>query len=426
MLRWIVTLTTLAGLLWGAWIEGGRLYAWKLRRSADRVYYAGELDRSLALYERVRKILPGLPRSHTDLGNALAHVLEGTVGRQMPVQEFEALSARAARHYLEAIRVAPPNAWSYAALGSLATNLRAARIRETGIDLSSLSGDPLEDLFPEDRFSEAVLVKAVQIEPRNYYYRDFLGEFYLRHGFEDRALPHIRMAIRLHPVLGRHYYLSERVDVSPEVLAAVEQGIEDALAADDTVVTRYDIHRFLAAVYLRLGRLDEARTCLEAAAEVAPLPHAVDVQIGQLLAKEGNDEGALEAFRRSTEREPGYHRAWLNLGLTLSRMGRHEEAVEAALRARGLKPVDFTSSWALARVLEAADHTDEAKEVLESLIRTHGDRQQPYLYLIRLYEKHGQLSQALRVARDLAARYPEEPVFAQQVHQLEESTSLRP
>ena len=210
------------------------------------------------------------------------------------------------------------------------------------------------------------------------------------------------------------------------MLAAVEQGIEDALAADDTMVSRYDIHRFLAAVYLRMGRLEDARTSLEAAAEVAPLPHAVDVQIGQLLAKEGNDEGALEAFRRSAERQPSYHRAWLNLGLTLSRMGRHDEAVEAALRARGLKPADFTSSWALARVLEAAGRNDEAAEVLESLIRMHGDRQQPYLHLVRLYEKQGKLSQALRIARQLATLYPNEPVFAEQLDQLERELAKRP
>ena len=154
MSRWIVTLIVLAGLLSGAWLEGHRLYAWKLRRSADSIYYAGELDRALALYERVRDMLPGDPRSHTDLGNGIAHVLEGTAGREMRVGEFEALSARAARHYLDAIRVAPPNAWSYAALGSLAGSLRAARVRDSGIDLSGLSGDPLEDLFPEDRFSE--------------------------------------------------------------------------------------------------------------------------------------------------------------------------------------------------------------------------------------------------------------------------------
>ena len=159
---------------------------------------------------------------------------------------------------------------------------------------------------------------------------------------------------------------------------------------------------------------------------MAPLPHAVDVQIGRLLAKEGNDEGALEAFRRSAERQPHYYRAWLHLGLTLSRMGRHDEAVEAAFRARGLRPIDFSSAWSLARVLEAAGRPDEAAEVLENLIRAHEDRQQPYLHLILVYGKQGRLSQALRVARRLAVLYPDEPVFAEQAEQLERTLSRRP
>jgi tetratricopeptide (TPR) repeat protein len=417
--RWAVSAVVIAGLVGGIWVETGNLRAWFLRRSAETVYDEGDIDGALVLYERVKTFLPDEPTSYTDIADTISLYLGSRPGRKVSPEAFKEMVARAARHYLVAIDKGPPNAWSYGGLGALAGAIREERIHREGVDLAELSGDPV--LRPEDHLGERAWGKAVQLEPNNFYYRDFLGDFYLRRGFVEHALAHIRVGVRLHPVLDRHYYLSYFATVSPAVLGAVEQGIQDALASDETQVSEYDIHRFLAAIYLRMGRFQDAKTSLEAAAEVAPKPYAVDIQIGQLLAKEGDDDGARIAFQRATERAPDNARAWLHLGMTLSRTGDHDAAVEAARRARGLSPTDFTTLWGLARVLEAAQRLDEAAQVLEGLIQTHGDRQTPYMQLIRIYEKQGKLAAAVRVARVLAARYPDEPVFQEQVEQLQES-----
>jgi tetratricopeptide (TPR) repeat protein len=426
MTRWLISIGVLVWLLAGAWSEGARIHAWIAREAADRAYYEGDLDEALAQYEIVKRLLPGKPKSHTDPADSIGQALEGEYGRQLEPAVFDALANRAARGYLHAIRCAPPNAWSYAALGSLADTVRSARTSRTGIDLSMMSADLMGNLLPEDRLYEAALVKAVQLEPNNYYYRDFLGDFYLRRGFQDRALAHFRIAAYLQPVLDRHYYLSRLAAVSPAVLSAVEAGINDALESPDTQVPVYDIHRFLAAVYQRMGKLEEARASLEAAVEVAPSPHAVELRIGQIFVKEGKDEEALAAFERSAELKPDFHHAWMHMGLTLSRMGRFDEAVEAALRARGLKPADLPAAQSLASVFESAGRLDDASDLLENLIRTHADRQHLYLQLINIYEGQGQLSYATRVARQLAARYPDEPVFAEQVDQLERAMAETP
>jgi len=235
------------------------------------------------------------------------------------------------------------------------------------------------------------------------------------------ALEHFRTAVRLHPVLDAHYYLSEFASASPAVLEAVEAGVQDALAAGDTDVTEYDIHRFLAALYVKLDRIDEARVSLESAAEVAPLPHAVHVQIGQLMLEQGSDEAALESFRHATEIEPGYGRAWLRMAVLLSRMQRHDEAVEAAYRARSLAPGDYSTTSALARILDAAGRDESAIEILESLIRTDGDKPLPYMRLIELYETRGKLVDAERIARRLVARFPDEVLYQRQLRQFEDA-----
>jgi superkiller protein 3 len=294
-------------------------------------------------------------------------------------------------------------------------------MRWGGIDLSAMSVTPIENLLPVDRLYEASLVKAVQIEPRNYYYRDFLGYFYLRHGFQDRALAHFQTAVRLQPVLDRHFYLSHLATVSPAVLSAAEAGIKEALKSEDTETSAEKIHNFLAAIYLRMGRPEEARGHFEAVATLTEHPAHIEVRIGQLLVSEGDDQGALEAFRRATEHNPDYAISWIHLGQTLSRMGRHDEALQALEKARGLKPADFRPAWALAVALEESGRPQEAAEILENAIKIHKDERQAYIRLIGLYEQQGRLSQALRVARQLAAHYPGEYLFEEQVRQLEEA-----
>ena len=361
------------------------------------------------------------PLSYTDPADTLSQYLSG-MGQDIPLDEFEALTALAVEYYLRGLDASPASAWTYGRIASLAESLRLRRARETGIDLARLGGN-VDALTAEDRLGEAAWVKAVQIEPRNYFYRDYLGDYYLRRGFRQRALKHFRYAVRLHPVLEKHYYLSDFAESSPDVLMAVEQGVRDALAAEDTDVTPYNIHRFLAELYIRLDRLDDARASLESAVTVAPKPHLVVVQIGELLVKQGDDAEALDAFRRATDMQPDYYRGWQLLALTLSRHGVHEEAVAAAYRAYGLNPTGFASTTALARVLQSAGKLDEAVEILEHLIRSDPDRHQPYTQLIGLFESQGRMAQAVRVARQLAERFPDEPAYQRQLEQLERERS---
>ncbi len=273
---------------------------------------------------------------------------------------------------------------------------------------------------------EVAWAKAIEIEPNNFYYRDFIGDFYFRRGFIEPATAHFRFAVRLHPVLDAHYYLSDFAVSSRTVLNAVEEGVRAALVAEDTYVSEYDIHRFLAALYFRLDRLEDAKASFEAAAKVSPAPWDVDMQIGRILGRMGDDVAALEAFRRAAERKPDHGPAWLAVGMTLSRLQRHEEAVDAAYRARSLMPGNYASSSMLARVLASAQRDDEAISVLEHLLLEHDDKPVPYMDLIGLYEKQGRLADATRVARELAARYPDEELYEEQYRQLERASQERP
>lgn len=420
-MKWLATLLVGAAAILVVHSEWKHLQSWRLRERAESSYYAGDFKKTLARYDAVIDRRPGEPRSYTDPADTVSQYLGG-VGQELPQDDFERLTRLAVRYYLGALDASPASAWTYGRIASLAESLRERRAQGQGIDLARLSGN-VAALTPEDRLCEAAWVKAVQIEPRNFYYRDYLGDFYLRRGFEERAYPHLRYAVRLHPVLEKHFFLSEFAKVSPGVLLAVEQGAQDALAADDTEVSPYNIQRYLADLYLKLGRTEDARRSLESAAAVAPKPYLVDIQIGQLLAGQGDDAGALAAFRRATELQPDYFRGWMHLALTLSRSGAHDAAIDAAYKARGLNPTDFLVTSTLARVLDVGGKPDEAAVILEHLIRTEPDRHQSYTQLIGIYENGGRLSHATRIARLLAERFPDEESYRQQLEQLERSRS---
>jgi len=417
--RWILTVGLLAVLGFGIASESRQLRAWFARRAASRAYYAGDSAAALAGYERVRALLPGDPASHTDMADTICEVLEANRQGLEARGEYDALAARAAGAYLDAIRVAPPSAWSYAGLSSLAGTLAERNRRERGVDLGQFFAEPPQVLSAEERLQEAAMLKAVELEPRNYYYHDFLGQFYWTHGLWDRAQAHVREAVRLQPVLHRHFYLSDLVSVSPRVLTAVEQGVEDALDAEGSEVPPEDVHRLLAEVYLRLGDADEARAHFAAAAEYSANPYLFEIKIGRSWVTEGDDEQALRHFTRATELAPDYFRGWLELGLTLSRLGRPEEAIEALRRARGIAPLEYQPSWHLAAELERNDRGDEAVPILEALIRSHPEQREAYLELIDVSLHQGSVHRAVDVARRLVERFPDEPLFREQLRQLE-------
>ncbi|RPH36577.1 MAG: tetratricopeptide repeat protein, partial [Planctomycetota bacterium] len=88
---------------------------------------------------------------------------------------------------------------------------------------------------------------------------------------------------------------------------------------------------------MRAGRLDEARTCFEAAIKAAP---SADVyyNLGNLHLKLSNADGAVTAYRRALEYDPRHTEARFNLALALERSDRRAEAVAALAQLGPVSP----------------------------------------------------------------------------------------
>jgi tetratricopeptide (TPR) repeat protein len=132
--------------------------------------------------------------------------------------------------------------------------------------------------------------------------------------------------------------------------------LEQAVAAYERGLARMPEHARghanLGLALVRLGRWDEARPQLERALELAQqedrsaevtldeaaTPH---IALGDVLAHQGELDGAIEHYRRAIEIEPGRRRARVNLGIALVHSTRYAEALpvlEESLRAEPDSP----------------------------------------------------------------------------------------
>ena len=96
----------------------------------------------------------------------------------------------------------------------------------------------------------------------------------------------------------------------------------------------------LARAFAERGQLGEAEERLADLARRHPRLGDVPAAQGELAARRGDDEAAVEAFGRAVDLRFGDAGAWLGLGQALGRLGRFEPARDALRRAltQGLSP----------------------------------------------------------------------------------------
>jgi tetratricopeptide (TPR) repeat protein len=94
-------------------------------------------------------------------------------------------------------------------------------------------------------------------------------------------------------------------------------------------------------IELARGRTEEAIPLLEKAVQLKPAPEtlgALSYARGQLLARKGDDAGAVREYETALKQNPAQYDARMNLGALLSRTGHENEAAEQFAAAASLRP----------------------------------------------------------------------------------------
>jgi Flp pilus assembly protein TadD len=197
--------------------------------------------------------------------------------------------------------------------------------------------------------------------------------------------------------------------LASEQRAAFDRALDDYLLAQRTNAERPEAHVNLGIVYVKRGRLDEARRAYESALRLAPWFIPAYVNLADLLRLSGRDGEAEPLLRRALKVDPQNASLRHALGLLLVRRRRPAEALGELRRAAELAPADPGFAYAYAVALRSAGRVDEALAALRAAQRHSPGARQLLLPLVTINRERGALREAKLWARRLLEAVPDDP-----------------
>ena len=155
-------------------------------------------------------------------------------------------------------------------------------------------------------------------------------------------------------------------------------------------------HCNLGAVLARKGDLDGAEESHRMAVWLDPNDAAAYSGLGAFLRDRRQDyDGAIAAFRRASELSLTDGKARDNLGNALLEKGDVDEAIKYFQQAIQLEPDDFTAHLNLCRAQMRKQSWDDAIAAAQEAIRCNPDLAEAHCNLGRALQQKGQLREAL-------------------------------
>jgi tetratricopeptide (TPR) repeat protein len=295
--------------------------------------------------------------------------------------------------------------------------LAVARRASRPLDLSTLD-TPRSVRQTEDDLAVASMTRALQLEPSNYIYLDYLAELRYRQGYDD-ALTWYERGARVLPRLKAHPYLAEPRTVPEDVAEAAVRGARAAVGTRNVILDTKileDVAMFLA----QRGRYREAaETCKQAIDLGHPEPHVLWGRRGIWLDRAGDPAGARQSLERALEIKPDYALALYGLGQIAEDQGDLQEAVRRFRAARAVNPKILRFQMALGRTLDTTGDLEEATRAYQAALRIPGGEVPASIALVDLLRRRGIYDQALVYAKRLKELHPGEETYARQVAELQ-------
>ena len=318
--------------------ERGAILDW---RRGQLAFARGNYPEALAAYERAERALPGNGEA---LKKRLGEALDDLAGKLMWPQD-----AGSAIYSPEAERILPkvvdwlpekPGAWY-----RLGVILRLAGKNDEAI---------------------AAYQRAIELDPKDAYPHNGLGNVYWALGCYDEAIAAYQRAIELDPKvaaphngLGNVYAQMGRYD---EAIAAYQRAIE----LDPNYAHPY---HGLGNVYSDLGRYEEAIAAYQRAIELDPKDAYPHNGLGNVYRALGRYEEAIAAYQRAIQLDPKDAYPHNRLGSVYADLGRYDEAIAAYQRAIQLDPKDAAPHNNLANIFVKLGRFDEAQREYNERIR---------------------------------------------------------
>ena len=389
-----------------------RTAAEALRSTGEALLWGGDAQGAAMRFAQAGALDPLGTAGFVGEGDALFEGAElSRLGSDAQVELLE--QALAAYGKALARRPGDPAAW--AQLGRAYRSLAVAHRASRPIDIARL--DQVASLRePEDELAISALKRAIDIEPHNYDYVNFLAEMRYAHG-DPEALADYRRGTRILPRMLNHPYLQART-VPDEVVEAALQGARDALGTGNVVPDS----KILEEIALYLANREKYEAALSANLDAIRAGNSAPAWLwtrqANWLAHLGRRAEARQALAEALRLDPERPSAHYALGRLEASEGNVDRALESLARARDLAPEDLGFQMELARTFDQADRLEAAEREYERAIHLPGGAVPATTALVSLLFRHGVLDRALVHAQRLLEEHPNEPAFRKQVAEL--------
>jgi len=219
----------------------------------------------------------------------------------------------------------------------------------------------------------------------------------------------------------RHHQVEVQSDdsTSPEIdqaeaamqkkdYTAAETLLLSAISADPKT---YRAWFDLGVIYTATAHLPEAIVTYRKSVEARPDVFESNLNLGILLARQGDDAEAEKYLKAATQLKPtassdeGLARAWLSLGLVLGKTD-PAQALSAYATAAKLNPNDPEPHLSAGRVLETQNKLDEAAREYQAAAKLDPQSVEPMTGLVNVYSRQKKYPEAEAELRRLLAVEP--------------------
>jgi serine protease Do len=121
----------------------------------------------------------------------------------------------------------------------------------------------------------------------------------------------------------------------------------------------------------------------------------------------GQDEKALEYFKKATENDPSSTAAWYGLGYCYAGQNSYTDAIAAYKRAIQTNPTNAAARYHLANYLYEIGHDQEAIETYKQVVSINPDFEEAHFNLGLIYLKVGRLEESKEAFQDVVRINPQ-------------------
>jgi len=322
--------------------------------------------------------------------------------------------------YVEAILRQPGSSKAWAGLAELFKKERILHMKEGALNLDTLDSEHPTSYEEEDRLVIEAYRRASRLEPNNYFYQAYLGDFFDERGFRSEALASYGKAVEIMPDLSWHYYLP-RTDVPEDLYASTRESLETALRTNP-LYPKDRIWQNLADLAER-GKDPETairayRQAIDASADPSPYLQMLGALYFDMKRYDEAEQTLKESLQRDTLQPRTKGLAYALLGRCAMVRNDYQAAIQFLKQARWLSPAASYVSVELGRAYEALGMLDKAESEYQAAIRTEPGRVSVYTSLIDMYRRTHQINKAITLATKLVQMYPDNEIFKEQLRSL--------